>query len=42
MKDAEKSKEALVQEIAELRRSLAGLQIAGGVIEKRFRALIEN
>ena len=42
MKDAEKTKEALVQEISELRHSLSELQIAGGIIEKRFRSLIEN
>jgi len=42
MKDTEKTREALVQEIAELRRSLSDLQITGGIVEKRFQALIEN
>ena len=40
--DTEKTKETLVQELAELRKSLGEVQIAGGIIEKRFQSLIEN
>ncbi|MCK5407846.1 MAG: PAS domain-containing protein, partial [Candidatus Krumholzibacteria bacterium] len=42
MSDVEKTKEALMQELAELRRMLGELQPGGGGLEKCFQSLIEN